>query len=550
MSKTTLVTGIWDLDRSSLGDGWNRGFDHYISNFISLLNATKDTDLIVFIDPKHEYIVWDHRSKHNTRVYHHSKSDFGGNFFPFFDKIQEIRQNKEWLETAGWLKDSTQARLEYYNPMVMSKMFLLHNASIFNPFNSEYFYWIDGGITNTVHPGYFSHDNVINKIEEITNKFLFVCFPYESESDIHGFKMDGMNRFSNSENKVNRVARGGFFGGKHEYISQANNLYYSLLNDTLSSGYMGTEESIFTIMTYLDSQIYQYEEIEDNGLLVTFFENVKNDNTKLTKQKKQKLYKNNNIILYINAFNSPEQLQMVIDSFEQYDPNFLTKTRKILLNNTTKENLFDDYEKISKKYDIEEIRHGNKGICRSRQIAAEHFKESESKYMMFFEDDMLLDLSDNLCQFGLRKNIKNLYKNVLDIIDSEDYDFLKFCFSEFYGHNGEQWTWHNVPEERRIEYFGKINKRPPTKFSHIKSYNGVPYADGEIYYSNWPHIIGQVGNQKLFLDTKWDNPFEQTWMSHTYTLTKTNKVRPAILLASPITHNRVHFYEASERKEN
>jgi len=39
-------------------------------------------------------------------------------------------------------------------------------------------------------------------------------------------------------------------------------------------------------------------------------------------------------------------------------------------------------------------------------------------------------------------------------------------------------------------------------------------------------------------------------MSHIYTLTKEKKINPAILLRSPITHNRVHFYEASERREN
>ena len=54
----------------------------------------------------------------------------------------------------------------------------------------------------------------------------------------------------------------------------------------------------------------------------------------------------------------------------------------------------------------------------------------------------------------------------------------------------------------------------------------------------------------MFMDTEWAHPYEQTWMSHIYTLTKENKVKPAILLASPITHNRVHHYEASERKEN
>jgi len=54
----------------------------------------------------------------------------------------------------------------------------------------------------------------------------------------------------------------------------------------------------------------------------------------------------------------------------------------------------------------------------------------------------------------------------------------------------------------------------------------------------------------MFLDTTWSYPYEQTWMSHIYTLTKQDKIKSALLLASPIFHNRVHFYEASERKEN
>ena len=95
-----------------------------------------------------------------------------------------------------------------------------------------------------------------------------------------------------------------------------------------------------------------------------------------------------------------------------------------------------------------------------------------------------------------------------------------------------------------------MKAKPHTKFSSIKTLNGIPYAEGEIYYSNWPHIITQEGNKLMFLDTKWEHPFEQTWMSHFYTLTVEQKIKPAILLASPITHNRVHHYEKEERKEN
>ena len=552
MINSTVVTGIWDLNRDSLGEGWSRSFDHYINNFIKLLESLpEDVPLIVFGEENLEKLVFKHRKLINTRFYIHSRDSFNGNFFPFFNKVQEIRRKEEWLGQVGWLRDSTQAKMEYYNPMVMSKMFLLHNAKIYNPFNTEYMFWLDGGITNTVHPGYFSHDKVLSKLEKIVNKFLFVCFPYETSSEIHGFNIDAMNKFCDS--KVNRVARGGFFGGHIDYLSEANNLYYGLLSDSLSQNLMGTEESIFTIMTYKDPETYHYETINNDGLINTFFEKLKNEQTDIEvkiKNNQRKQHSNSDIILYINAFNSPDQLEMVLNSFEKHDKDFLNKTVKILLNNSTKESLLRSYDSICDKYNFKEhFKYGNKGVCGSRQFAAENFSDSGSRYMIFFEDDMLLDFN-GLCRCGFNKNIPNLLNKVLKIIKNENYDFLKFSFSEFFGHNGDQWSWHNVNSENRVKYFGQIQKKPPTKFSCIKILDGVPYAEGEIYYSNWPHIIDQEGNQKCFLDTTWTYPFEQTWMSHIYSLTKEQKIKPAILLSSPITHNRAHFYEANERREN
>lgn len=540
MNKISFVTGVWDLGRDASQPGWKRSFDHYINNFIRLLSEMKDFNLIIFIDPELEELVWKHRERSNTRVYHHSKDQFKEPFFPFFDKVQEIRNDPLWYNQVGWLKDSTQASLEYYNPMVMSKMFLLHNAKCYNPFNSEYLYWIDGGITNTLSLGYFNNPVVIQNLTKLSDKFLFICFPYETNSEIHGFDIKAMNKYSNTDN-VNRVARGGFFGGHKNSISEANNLYYSLLNRSLNENYMGTEESIFTIMTYLDPYTYHYEMINGDGLIYSFFEKLQSITFKKNNHKK--------ISTYIITFNSPEQLQLVLDSFEKNDQSILNDTDLILINNSTNSNLNDKYNTIIKKYNILEIKKDNIGICGGRQLAAEHFAESGSDYMLFFEDDMLLDL-DGVCSFGFTKNIRDILKNTTQIMDKENYDFLKFSFSEFYGHNGDQWSWHNVPAHQREEYFGQLSQRPPTKFHNIKSLNSIPYADGEVYYSNWPHIISKEGNRKCFLDTKWNHPYEQTWMSHLYTLTKQGKIKPAILLASPITHNRVHHYHATERREN
>ena len=550
MNNTTLVTGIWDLGRDSLGDGWGRSFDHYLLNFSNLLTKLKDFNLAIFIDPKLESFVWEKRDKKNTVIYFHKKEDFSGNFFPFFDQVQKIRTNPEWFNQSGWLVNSTQAKMEWYNPMVMSKVFLLHNASIFNPFGSDYYFWIDGGISNTVHLGYFYHDKVLEKIEKLTKKLLFICFPYEAENEVHGFNFSKINEYA--KDKVTKVARGGFFGGKKKFIPEFNAKYYNLLQNTLSEGLMGTEESIFSILSYLDPKLFWCENINSDGLISTFFEKVKNDETDQQKEiiASNTIHKNDNVSLYINTFNSPAQLKLLLESIEKFEPKLLTKTDKILIDNSTNKELYNEYDSIVQKYSFKLIRQGNLGICRARQKSAEDFFESKNKYMIFFEDDMLLDLSDQTCPFGFLKNIPNFYDNIIDIMDNNEYDYLKFSFSEFYGHNGFQWSWHNVPEHKRKEYFGNISEKPNTIFNNIKSLASIPYADGEIYYSNWPHIINQAGNKKMFLDTTWEYPYEQTWMSHFYTLTKEEKIKPAILLRSPITHNRVYHYGRDERKEN
>lgn len=55
---------------------------------------------------------------------------------------------KDWLK---WQKYSVlpQFGLPMYNPVVMSKMKLIAEASKVDPFNSDYYVWIDGGLTHS-----------------------------------------------------------------------------------------------------------------------------------------------------------------------------------------------------------------------------------------------------------------------------------------------------------------------------------------------------------------------------------------------------------------
>lgn len=559
MSRTTLVTGLWDIKRSELTEGWNRSFeDHYITKFKQLLEVP--TNLIVFGEKELEEVIFSIRDPENTQFIERSQDWFKNEFF---DKIQQIRKDPNWYNQAGWLKDSTQGSLEMYNPLVMSKMFLLNDAKILERFNSEYLFWIDAGLTTTVHPGYFTHDKVFDKVELLGSKFNFICFPYEASAEIHGFKYPEINNYAEAD--VQKVARGGFFGGKKDTISEINSLYYNLLSSTLSNGLMGTEESIFSIMVYKYPNLISYSMIEGNGLVSKFFEDLKNNpgtpqvkSEKPTKQIKPELDPTR-VGLYVLTFNSPKQFETLCKSFESYDRDYLDLPEKFLLDNSTDKSTNEEYIRLCETYGFQHIKKDNLGICGGRQYIAEHFHEQGNlDYCLFFEDDMFFyNGKDTTCRNGFIRKVPNLYKKTLSIISNENLDFLKYNFSEFFGDNQKQWSWHNVPANIREKLFpenpvktNSIVEAPFLKFENIRSLDGLPYATGEIYYCNWPQIVSKEGNRKMFLKTKWSYPYEQTWMSHIYQQTVRGKIKPGILLATPTEHDRFDHYPKEERREN
>jgi Fe(3+) dicitrate transport protein len=89
-------------------------------------------------------------------------------------------------------------------------MFLLNDVTIWNPFNTEHFIWLDAGITNTVYEKYFTENRALDKINSYLESFLFLSYPYEANNEIHGFNFDAMNRHA---------------GKKVEYVPQQTQRY-------------------------------------------------------------------------------------------------------------------------------------------------------------------------------------------------------------------------------------------------------------------------------------------------------------------------------------
>ena len=555
MNGTTIVTGLWDIKREELSEGWSRSYTHYLEKFAELLKI--DNNMIIFGEESLRDFVFERRSEENTQFISKNQSWFKNEFY---EQIQSIRSNEEWLNRASWLSESTQARLEMYNPLVMSKPFLLNDAKLMDKFNSSHLFWLDAGITNTVHPGYFTNDKVLDKMSKI-DKFSFIAFPYEANKEIHGFEINKLNELAGD--KVNKVCRGGFFGGPIETVGVFNMDYYNLLSETLNNDLMGTEESIFSILIYTTPKNYQYFMIDGNGLVNKFFEDVKNNKQVALNESKKVSNKpeldTGNVALYVLTFNSPDQVKTLRKSMEAYDRDFLDRPQWILVDNSTDLTTSPEYKALCEEHDIEHFKFNNLGICGGRQWVAEHAEERGYDFYFFFEDDMFFHPKESVCRNGFARKVTSLYKKSLAITKLNDFDFLKLSYTEFYGDNKTQWAWYNVPSSFRIEHWpekpklpvrGLDSDAPKTKITKLDSFGKIPYAHGEIYYCNWPQVVTKYGNRKMFLTTTWASPHEQTWMSYMFQETIKGNINPGLLLITPTEHDRFDHYEDGLRKES
>lgn len=557
----TIVTGLWNISRVG------RDFDHYIEHFNNLLDI--DANLFIYIPVEYEYLVWKKRSTKNTFVKVYELSDVKQIYAPFWDKTQNIRTNPAWYNQTGeggWLTNSPQASNEWYNPIVQSKMFMLNDATLWNPFSTNNFIWLDAGITNTVYEKYFTDNKVLDKIIKYIDPFLFLSYPYETHTEIHGFNFDKISDYAGS--KVEYVCRGGLFGGTKQAINEANGMYYSLLDRSLSEGLMGTEESIFAIMSYIKPEMFRRYSLDGNGLIVKFIQALDENKVELEEvpESRVKYIESNKTSddfktsLYMLTFNFPEQVEHTIKTYLKHS-KWLTKTRNILIDNSTNDEARSTNKLICDKYNFEHIITGkNGGICGGRQLAAEHFQESDSDYYIFLEDDMQLhEEGSEYCRNGFRHYVPNLYDAIHKIMNKSNLDYLKLSFTEVYMDNHIQVSWYNVPQHIRTEFWPDYDRLPTTgldpncprtDFKKIESIDGVSYITGDVYYANWPMIVGKEGNRKMFLETTWAYPYEQTWMSYIYQETKKGNIKPGVLLASPINHNRFMHYKAEDRREN
>jgi len=150
--------------------------------------------------------------------------------------------------------------LDYF-VTTLTKMGMLHDQSIWNPFGTRYLTWIDADVCASVQPRYFTDEHLLDALPCLLRRFLFLTRPSEM-TDAAG--TPGASRVQTQ-----------LFGGELSAIPHTNAIYYQLLEHALRAGRLPTDESLFTQVLERSPERFDRFVLQENGLLGFLFEEMR-----------------------------------------------------------------------------------------------------------------------------------------------------------------------------------------------------------------------------------------------------------------------------------
>jgi hypothetical protein len=189
----------------------------------------------------------------------------------FYDVVNLITNQSTWVTQSDWIKDSALATPEYV-PLTLAKQELLQRAMKYS--HSSYYYWIDSGICSSFNITEPLDTFYFTKLPK--DKFFMPSFTYYTNSEIHGYNIFKLKEFAGGYE--NYVCRASFFGGTPDQINEITKLYTEELNNSVIHNTIGTEESIYTLLSLKYPELFNRINME-TGDIKLLFNTLRESNT-------------------------------------------------------------------------------------------------------------------------------------------------------------------------------------------------------------------------------------------------------------------------------
>lgn len=266
MHQPTLVTALLDIGRSQSHPHYRRRWAAYKRSLKRLCQL--DLPFHIHADPSMHPQILRWRQGKPTTLYSLSQAQLRDG--PYFHKIQHISHSDAWQSQADWLRHSPMVELDSYIPLVNTKIRWLAEAAGKGQGDDQYI-WIDAGIHMHLHPGEHTlvNEQFFRHFVRDPARLRMLAKPYEQNTEVHGFDRKALAHYCDTD-FVDRCCKGGIFGGGASIIQSMARRFDTLLTETLSAGYLGTEECILTILSYRHPQLSDVALIDNTSVAALF----------------------------------------------------------------------------------------------------------------------------------------------------------------------------------------------------------------------------------------------------------------------------------------
>uniref|UniRef100_A0A158P657 Metallophos domain-containing protein n=1 Tax=Angiostrongylus cantonensis TaxID=6313 RepID=A0A158P657_ANGCA len=218
----TIVTALIDIGRGEWAR-YRRPLEQYhlfMENLLSLKN-----NMVIFTDKASYDFIHKYRKNmgemHRTKIHLVTLGDLPlSSYLDVASKLIEEEHRSEQLWRYNWdpaMKDHPESKSAEYDVLVNSKSYFLYNASLEDPFTTEFFVWIDAGYGHG-NQSVFPYNNKWKPRFPKNKISLIKLTPIHDP--ISRYTIDSLYRHNLS------VVSGGFLAGDKRSIGQLHTLVH------------------------------------------------------------------------------------------------------------------------------------------------------------------------------------------------------------------------------------------------------------------------------------------------------------------------------------
>lgn len=202
-AETTIVTAFFDINRAEKGDG--RTIDEY-KEWIKLTLKLNCNLFVVTEEKFKQFFIENRPVEYRSKMVVHVVDFKDSHYYKYYDQMKSILESAEYKNRIDY-PNRVECRLPEYNIIQYSKFHYLQLCIEQNPFCSEYFLWMDAGISRffldvDISKPYPS-ENGKNILNTYHNKFII--------EKRHNLLINNID--DNFIWRANNLLCGGMFGG-------------------------------------------------------------------------------------------------------------------------------------------------------------------------------------------------------------------------------------------------------------------------------------------------------------------------------------------------